>query len=65
VKGFGYQSSFEIPDGIETIGPCALSSLRTVSQVTIPSSVRRLEASPFCYTGIYVLSLPDTISADA
>jgi hypothetical protein len=64
VKGFGYDSQFEIPAQVEILGPYSLSGLRTVSRVVIPGGVRQLNECVFVGTGIRVISLPKTISAD-
>ena len=52
-------TSVVIPEGVETIRESAFLNCTSLTSVTLPSTLKRIEAEAFSYTGLEAVYIPD------
>lgn len=56
-------TTFDIPEGITTIGRAAFNGWNTLTSVTIPSTVTSIDYNSFANTGLTSVSIPDNVTS--
>ena len=57
------QTAFAVPEGVEVIASCALAE-SGLNDLTLPASLRRIEAYAFADTYLEGLEIPETVEVD-
>ena len=57
------ETSYQIPDGVTSIGNSAFFGCSSLTEITIPESVTSIEFSAFQYTGLTSITIPESVTS--